>query len=72
MVRMDGATIGDIVSQVVLAIQPLLIKVVTSVVTTATKQLMTEMAEKTGERKCELDVLRKEVQLRKYELDHLE
>ena len=69
---MDGATRGDIVSQVVLASQPLLIKVVTSVVTTATKQLMTEMAEKTAERKCELGVLRKEVQLRKYELDRLE
>ena len=51
--KMDwGATIGDIVRQVVLAIQPPLIKVVTLAVTTATRQLMTEMAAK---RKCELD-----------------
>ena len=48
--KMDwGATIGDIVRQVVLATQPPLIKVVTSTVTTATRQLMTEMA-------CETEV----------------
>ena len=48
--KMDWrATIGDIVSQVVLAIQPPLIKVVTSAVTTATRLLMTEMA-------CETEV----------------
>ena len=46
--KMDwGATIGDIVRQVVLAIQPLLLKVVTTAVTTATRQLMTEMAGET-------------------------
>ena len=42
--RMDEATIGDIVSQVMLTIQPLFIKVVTSAVATVTKQLMTDMA----------------------------
>ena len=48
--KMDwGATIGDIVRQVVLATQPPLIKVVTSAVTTATRPLMTEMA-------CETEV----------------
>ena len=70
--KVDGVTIGDIVSQVVLAIQPLLIKVVTSAVTTATRQLMNDMATKTAERKAELDGLKKEIQLQKYELDRLE
>ena len=64
-IKMDGATIGDIVSQVMLMSQPLLIKVVTTAVTTATKQLMADMAAKTVERNCELDVL-KEVQLHIY------
>ena len=70
--KIDGATIGDIVSQVVLAIQPLLIKVVTSAVTTATRQLMTDMATKTADRKAELDGLKKEVQLHTFELNRLE
>ena len=70
--KVDGATIGDIVSQVVLAIRPLLIKVVTSAVITATRQLMNDMATKTAERKAELDGLKKEVQLQKFELDRLE
>ena len=69
---MDGATIGDIVSQVVLTMQLMLSKVVTSAVGTATKQLMTEIAAKTAEQRCKLDVLRKEVQLHKFELDRLE
>ena len=70
---MDGATIGDIVSQVVvLAIQPLLIKVITLAVITATRQLMNDMATTTAERKAELDGLKKEVQLQKFELDRLE
>ena len=59
-------------SQVVLATQPVLIKAVTSAVTTATRQLMTDMATKTAERKAELDGLKKEVQLQKFELDRLE
>ena len=70
--KIDGATIGDIVSQVVLAIQPVLIKAVTSAVTTATRQLMTDMATKTAGRKAELDGLKKEVQLHTFELNRLE
>ena len=45
---------------------------VTSAVTTETKQLMTDMAAKTVERKAELDVLKEEVQLQTFELDRLE
>ena len=70
--KVDGATIGDIVNQVGHAIQPLLIKVVTSAVATATRQLMNDMVTKTAERKVELDGLKNEVQLQKYELDRLE
>ena len=70
--KIDGATIGDIVSQVVLAIQPVLIKAVTSAVTTATRQLMTDMATKTAGRKAELYWLKKEVQLHTFELNRLE
>ena len=70
--RMDGTIIGHIVSHVVLAIQPLLIKVVPTALTTETKQLMTDMAAKTWERKCELDGLKKKVQLHTFELNRLE
>ena len=45
---------------------------VTLAVTTETKQLMTDMAAKTVERKAELDVLKEEVQLQTFELDRLE
>ena len=55
-----------------LAIQPVLIKVVTPAVTTATRQLMTDMATKTAKRKAELDGLKKEVKLHTFELDRLE
>ena len=56
--KMDGTTIRDIVSQVLLAIQPLLIKVVTSAVANAMRQLMNDMAAKTAERKAKLDGLK--------------
>ena len=63
-------TIGDIVSQVVLAIKPPLIKVVTSAAATAMRQLMTEMATKTAKRKAEL--FKGDPEVHKFELDRRE
>ena len=71
-VKIDGATIGEIVGQVVLAIQPLLIEIITSAVGSATKLLIAELSATTTSTRREMNSLGKEVQMQKFEIDRLQ
>ena len=72
----DGAMVGDIVSQVLTAVTPVIANIVKAAVASSTEQILKKMDETSKEMKSEtmrtVDQVKKEVQAQKFELDRLE
>ena len=74
--KMDASTIGEIIRQVVAAIQPMIASVVTAAVSASTKQIVAEVKATTDSQTTEvrnsLGKVKQQVQLQRFDLDRLE
>ena len=74
--KMDASTIGEIIRQVVAAIQPMIASVVTAAVSASTKQIVAEVKatadSQTTEVRNSLGKVKQQVQLQRFDLDRLE
>ena len=75
-VKVDSNTVAEIVTQVVEAVQPMIINIVQAAVTASTEQVLKRWDEKLTEQRKEMEAannkVKKEVQCQKFELDKLE
>ena len=70
--KMDASMIGEIICQVLAAIQPMIANVVTAAVSASTKQIFAEMKATADSQTTEVGKVKQRVQLLRFDLDRLE